>query len=180
MTDTDRRPVTFVGLESTPVDFADFKYAANGTYSVAFSTTRTEGGKLYATKTSSMNVSNSQSEVKYTGLNPDFNGVTELDIVAENDPTFNIVMQEIIEEQLLFAYEEILFGDYYDVNSGWIKCADVQIDYDHANTKISVNNDGKSVTISSLVFEITLDDGDDVSTTTYKMKVNVGVRIKEK
>ena len=162
----------------------EFQYAGTGTYSVSFSTTRTEGGNIYTVKTSSVTVSNSQNQVKYLGLNPDFEGVTELDIPAitksldeytpeEYEDIYEDIL-DIIEEQLMFSYDEIFLGDYFgEYANSWDT-----VTFNLDKSKITPSSDGKSIVISTLAIDVTVDDG--TGAYTYTSMVSVGARIKEK
>ena len=142
------------------------QYAANGTYTVSFATTRTDGGKINTVKTISATVSNSQNQVKYLGLNPEFNGVTDKSVYD---------YQGIVEEQLMFSFDEIFLGEYFEGYDFWYLDGRTNIDIDWDNSKITPYND--SVVISTLAFKVTVDNADGVACT-YTSVVSVGARIK--
>ena len=151
---------------------SEFKYAATGAYSMSYATTRTNNGTLYNVGSSTVSVSNTQAPVKYDGLNPELGGVTELDITN---------VAGIIEEQLLFSYGEIVFGEYYDEANAWDETRYpevVKLVLNHEKSNVTPSKDGKSLIISTLVFDVIVDDVTGSYTTKYI--VSVGARIKVK
>ncbi len=157
--------------DTIPAKPATFKYAAAGNYSVSFYTTRKDDTVFNNIATRTLTMKNTQSEVKYVGLNPEYNGVTETyDYIDES----NLV--NVVREQLMFTYEDLFIGEYYDKFDGY----GMNVTLSANQPKVHYANDGKSVTVAALYFDVTLDDGNDNTDYKYTSVVSVGARIKVK
>ena len=165
-------PVEFVKQE---IISTEFNYAGSGSYTTTFYNTRKEGTSLQSLATRTISISNSQSEVKYLGLNPEYAGVTELEITRNN-------LEAIVEEQLRFSYEDLFIGDYYE-NNGYGMSVKLRTEVPEDPTadpqpKVKFDSNGKSVNITDLYFDVTVDDGSGEYTYTSVVKVNARIKAK--
>ena len=134
----------------------DFQYAGNGAYTATFYTTRTDNGNIYVAKTSTITVKNTQEEVKYLGLNPEYNGIFDSKGVGVTEGDY----AAIIKQQLMFSFDEAFLGEFFDEVNGWENSTiklQVELDtsdWNTTNNKVTLSADGTVLTVSRLTFKV--------------------------